>query len=767
MIGQKLSNFELLELIGKGGFGEVYRARDELLGRLVAVKILPQELAADTDYRDRFLREARAASSLNHPNICTIHQFGDANGRTFIAMELIDGITLRKHIGRSPLPAEEAVRLALQIADGLAAAHDKGIVHRDIKSANILLNAEHQVKILDFGLAKQLFQGSFDGDTETAPLAATREGSFLGTIDYMSPEQLQGRTVDHRSDLFAFGVVCHEMLTGELPFSGDSVFEKASAILHVDPSSLRLLRDSAPAALTAIVLKMLARRPERRWSSAAEVRQALAGLAGDSTASAGRHGISSALERSVPEEFAGPSVAVLPFKNMSADPENEFFSDGLAEELTNDLAKVEGLKVASRTSAFAFKDKPDDVRQIGWSLGVKHIVEGSVRKASDRLRISVQMVNAVDGYHIWSETYDRRLDDIFALQDELARTIVGNLKVKLVGEGRPLGGRRYTDDVEAYNLYLKGRYFWNRRYAAGLQKGMGFFQQAIERDPAFALPYAGLADSFNMLAFYNFLPPRQGFPKGQAAAHKALELDPGLAEAHASLGWARAFYDWDWEGAERSFERALAIDPEHGMAHFWRAFFLVAVGRTSDSLEAIKRARQIEPLSALVNGGTAYLLYFHRDPQRAIKEAEQALEMDSAFRAAHTFLGWNKILLGDLEGALEAWRAALDLMPGLTVAEGLVGYCRARLGDVEAAREIERDLADRREGPYVSPYAMAVLNLGLGERDRAFAWLDRAYDERNNFLGFLAVDPIFDEIREDRRFAELMARVGVPQARVA
>lgn len=765
MIGQKLSNFEILELIGKGGFGEVYRARDELLGRLVALKVLSQELASDADDRDRFLTEARAASSLNHPHICTIHQFGEADGRAFIAMELIEGVTLREHIGGGPLPAEEALQLALQIADGLAAAHDKGIVHRDVKSANILLNADRQVKILDFGLAKQLFQGPLaHADTAAPTLAATKEGVFMGTIDYMSPEQVMGKRVDHRSDLFGFGVVCYEMLTGELPFAGNSLFEKASAIIQVAPSSFLRLRDTAPPGLANVVVKMLARRPKDRWPSAARVHKELSELGSDSTTRTVEFsGLDSALAWPRAQEFDGPSIAVLPFENMSTDPENEFFSDGLAEELTNDLAKVEGLKVASRISAFALKAKAADIREIGWSLGVTSVVDGSVRKSGDRLRITAHMVNAADGYHIWSETYDRHLEDVFALQDELARTIVEKLKVKLIGDDHRLGGRRYTEDVEAYNLYLKGRYYWNRRYAEGLQKGIGYFQQALERDPSFALPYVGLADSFNMLAFYNFIPPKVGFPKGKAAAHKALELDGELADAHASLGWATAFFDWDWEGARRAFEQALAIDPDHGMAHFWQSFFLVAIGRPRESLEAIKRARQSEPLSALVNGGTGYLLYFHREPGRALREAEQALEMDSAFRAAHTFLGWNNALKGNFEAALAAWEDARDLIPGQTVAEAWVGYCKARLGDVETAREIERSLATREDGSYVSPYAIAVLNLGLGDRDKTFAWLDRAYEERNNFLAFLAVDPVFDEIREDPRYTDLMVRLDLPQ----
>ena len=772
MIGRTLSNFEILELLGRGGFGEVYKARDRLLGRLVALKVLSEKTASDPEFRERFLHEAQAASSLNHPNICTIHQFGEADGRTFIAMELIEGTTLRKHIRGNPLSKDEAIAIAIQIADGLAAAHAKGIVHRDIKSANVSLTPDQQVKILDFGLAKGGFEGMTAGDSEALTLAATREGALVGTVDYMSPEQLLGKAVDHRSDLFSLGIVCHEMLTGQLPFQGDSVFEKASGILHVNPSSFLRLRDAASTDLVSIVVKLMARRPEDRWQSADEVAARLARLVDSSSATSSglsRSGIASALAHRRTDESEGPSIAVLPFRNMSTDPENEFFSDGLAEELTSDLAKIEGLRVASRTSSFAFKGRSTDVREIGWSLGVRNLIEGSVRRSGDRVRVSVQMINTGDGYQIWTETYDRHLDDVFALQDELTRTIVDNLKVELVGGNKPLGGRRHTDDVDAYNLYLKGRYFWNRRYAEGLQRGMEFFQQAIERDPEFALPYAGLADCYNMMAFYNFIPPRVGFPQGKEAARKALEFDPELAEAHASLGWARSFFDWDWAGAERCFARALEVDPDLGLAHFWRAFLLTAIGRPKESLEAIKTARRLEPLSALINGGTGYLLFFHRSPERAIKEAEMALEMDPTFRAAHTFLGWNNILRGDFEAALEAWQTTLDQMPSLTVAEALVGYCKARLGDIEGARAIETRLVERKEldgqpAPYLSPHAMAVLSLGLGEPDRAFEWLERAYEERNNFLCFLAVDPALDEIRDDLRFNDLMRRVGLPQA---
>jgi serine/threonine-protein kinase len=779
MIGETLSHFEILELIGQGGFGEVYRARDTELDRPVALKVLPEAFSADPERRTRFRREARAASRLSHPNICTIYEFGEKAGRTFIAMELVEGRTLKERISESPLEPEEALEVAIQIAEGLAAAHGMGIVHRDIKSANIVLTVRGKVKILDFGLARLSAQeeqptaGSLTSvPTEPEPL--TGAGAVMGTLPYMAPEQLLGREVDPRTDQFAFGAVCYELLSGRLPFQGATVYEASNATLSREPAPLRKVAPRVPAELARIVHRMLAKDPAGRFASAEEVlatlKETRQRLASGELKASGR--TVPALGRTATGPTAAapwaeppvPSIAVLPLANLSGDEANEYFSDGLSEDLINALANISGLNVASRTSAFFFKGKEMDIREIASTLGVETVLEGSVRKAGNRIRVTAQLINAADGYHIWSQSYDRDLEDVFAIQDEISRTIAETLEVKLLHSGdRPLV-RPHTQDIEAYNLYLQGRYHWNRRYRGGMQAAMRFFQQAMGKDPSFALPYSGLADSLAILAFYNYLPPNEAFPKSKAAAEGALRIDDTIAEAHSSLAFVKTFYDWDWEGGDRGFVAALEREPNYGTAHWWYASALMVRGRPEDSDRELRLALEAEPLSAIIVGGASFHFYFRRQYDRALKQARRSLELDPAFGPSHAFLGWCYLELGDFEAAVAEWRRTIDLMENVALVQAMLGVTYARCGNEKEARKTLAELIEQSRSRHISPYHLAILCTALGETDDAFDWLEKAYQGRNNWLPFLRLDPGIDPLRGDPRLDDLIKRVGLPPA---
>jgi serine/threonine-protein kinase len=781
MIGETLSHFEILELIGKGGFGEVYRARDTELDRPVALKVLPEAFSTDSERQTRFRREARAASRLSHPNICTIYEFGDDGGRTFIAMELVEGRTLRERIAQSPLGPEEMLDVAIQIAEGLAAAHRLGIVHRDIKSANIVLTPRGQVKILDFGLARvtahieQAHVGNMVSmQTEAEPLTA--QGAVMGTLLYMAPEQLLGRDVDARTDQFAFGVVCYELLSGRLPFRGATAFEASNATLSSEPPTLASVAPEIPVELSRIVHRMLAKDPAGRFATSEDVLATLQEARQRPTSGHQRaSGRSPALKAPSREVFLTgptmaatarqvPSIAVLAFANLSGDIENEYFSDGLAEDLINALANIPGLNVASRTSSFFFKGKAMDIREIAATLGVQSVLEGSVRKAGNRIRVTAQLIKASDGYHLWSESYDRQLEDVFAIQDEISRTIAETLQVKLLHSQEQRLVQRQTQDVEAYNLYLQGRYHWNRRYRGGMQAAMRFFQQAMAKDPSFALPYSGLADALAVLAFYNYLPPQEGFPKSKAAAARALSIDDTIAEAHSSLAFAKAFYDWDWEEGDREFATALKLAPSYGTARWWYASTLMVRGRFEESDSELQLALAAEPLSAIIVGGASFHYYFRRQYDKALAQARRSLELDPAFGPSHAFLGWCHLELGDFEAAVSEWRRSLELMENMAILQAMLGVTHARFGRVEEARTIRAQLIERSSSGYVSPYHLALVCGALGEINDAFAWLERAYEGRNNWLPFLRIDPSVDCLRGDPRLEDLIRRVGLPSA---
>ena len=593
-----IKQYRILAPLGKGGMGEVYLAQDTALGRKVALKILPSEFADDSDRMDRFVREARSASALNHPNIITIYEIGESNGTHFIATEFIDGKTLTELAQSQALDYRFILDVAIQVVSALDDAHAAGIVHRDIKPDNVMVRSNGLAKLLDFGIAKLSAPTDPSDDTMTALQSQTHAGVLIGTPQFMSPEQARGLRVDHQTDIFSLGVVMHHMLSGQSPFAGDTVSDALAAVLTREPRRLT----EVPAGLADIVSKTLQKDTRHRYRSAKDLLRDLRVIqtgvrrsGQPATAAPNRH----VSKRRRAASGSRHSIAVLPFTNMSADADNEYFCDGLAEELLNALSKIDGLKVAARTSAFSFKGKSVNVSEIGARLSVNHILEGSVRRSGNRLRISVQLVNVSDGFHLWSERYDREMRDIFDVQDEIALAVVGALKVMLFGAEKAALLKRYTDDAAVHELFLKGRYYSYKYSAEGWTRAIEFFQRAIDMQPDYAPAHAGMAACYGCLWFFGLLPAGQTIPQSKAATHKALEIDGTLADAYLSLAMITFFYDWEWESAEQAFRQSIALNSNNAEALSYYALFLAFEGRDRRSARpGSARARNRSALAA-------------------------------------------------------------------------------------------------------------------------------------------------------------------------
>ncbi len=740
MIGRVASHYEILAKLGEGGMGVVWRARDTRLGRQVALKMLPAGAAATPHQRERFLREARAASALNHPNIITIYEIFEFEGGDAIAMELVAGRDLRSILEAGRLPAPEARQYAIQMAGALARAHAEGIVHRDLKPANVMVSVEGGVKILDFGLAK-LVAGNTE-DTRTA--APTEAGTLLGTVAYMSPEQAEGKPVDARSDIFSFGALLYEMLSGRRAFAGGSGVAILTTVLRDQPPPLSQLVPGLPAELEKIVARCLRKDRAERYQNMADVRSALE----DSDR---------APQATVDQQ--APSIAVLPFANLSPDKENEYFSDGLAEEIVNALAQLEGLHVMARASAFAFRDKEPDVRKIGEALNVRAILQGSVRKAGNRIRVTAQLINVADGYHLWSERYDREMTDVFAIQDEISQAIVERLKVRLAVPGRP-AAKRHTANLEAYNWYLKGRYYLYQYRPEMMRKSRECFEQAISGDASYALAHAGLADTHLLSAWFGWAPPKQAMPQAGSLARRALELEEGLAEAHASLGGVLALYEWDWAEAEREFERALALNPASGLSRYYFACTVLrSQGRLAEAIAELEKALESDPLSALYRADLAYLWYLSRQFDRALAEGSKALEISPDYWLAHLVSGWAQARQDLLEPAIAACARARALNPEAAVAVAALGYVYALAGRRSEAEGIITELKESSRRRYLPPYLVALVSVGLGEADAALEWLEWAVEERDPTVTMLRTELAFETLRADPRCRALLKRI--------
>ncbi len=750
-IGSRIGPYEIQSLLGSGGMGEVYRARDTRLLRDVALKTLLPSFSQDPERLRRFEQEARTAGSLNHPNILAVHDFGMLNDLPYLVVELLEGETLRSVIDHQALSTSSAIHYAVQIASGLSAAHERGTIHRDLKPENIFITQDGVVKILDFGLAKLVESGGDESTSRFPTAGKTSPGALLGTLAYMSPEQARGKEVSVASDIFSFGVVLYEMLSGNRPFQAEAAADVVSSILRDQPDWTEISR-KAPPELVRMLIHCLEKNPQDRFQSARDLSFALRMVEANLFAQSGKQ---EPWSRTDP---AGKSIAVLPFTDMSPQKDQEYFCDGIAEELITALTKIPGLRIASRTSAFQYKNQRGDIRQIGQHLNVGTILDGSVRKAANRVRITAELVDASNGYHLWSEKYDRDLEDIFVIQDEIARTIVETLKIQLTGSPDQNLVQRYTENMDAYNLYLQGRHHWKTRTYAGIRKAIECFQAAISRDPDYALAYAGLADCYSIYGFYAFEPPEEVYPKAMEAARKSLEIDPLLPEGHLSLGAAVVYFDYDWERGEAAMRRAFEINPQFGLAHCWYSGFLTLAGRNEEGAAAIKKALQIDLLSPFFSSFSALNSYVGRRYDQALQELNKALEIDPQFLLALWYAGLSYLKKSAYEQAIDFMTRCVSVSQGSTFFMSYLAMTYGMAGDAAKAIELLDQMVERSRTEYVAPLHLARCYLGLNQVDRFFVELDRAYRERNVLI-YLPCMPEFDSVRSDPRFADLMTRL--------
>jgi eukaryotic-like serine/threonine-protein kinase len=744
--GSRLGRYELLAPIGAGGMGQVFRARDARLDRLVAVKVLAHELALDAEMRQRFERETRAVAALSHPNILAIHDVGDEQGILYAVMELLEGETLKQRLRKGTLPVTAVHQIALQIAGGLAAAHGRGVVHRDLKPENVFLEARGTVKILDFGLAR-MHQADRSTDDDTRGRHQTRPGIILGTTLYMSPEQARGVATDHRTDIFSFGVVLHEMLWGTLPFTGATTADIVSAILREDVPA-RTHADGMGASLDAILRRCLQKHPEDRFQTSSDLVLALEGAQPDAITG---HVSVEPIAPALPDPRR--SVAVLPLVDMSPAHDLEYLCDGIAEEIISALMKVPGLRVAARTSAFRFKGAAEDIRAVGHALNAGAVLEGSVRMAGNRLRIITQLINVEDGYQLWSERFDRTLDDVFAVQDEVARAVADALRLTLTsGMSRNLLAGR-PEDPEAYTLYLKGRHFWSKRTEEGLRKSLTCFQSAIDRDPLFGRAHAGLAESYVTLGLYGVVDPNEVMPRARAEAQSAIDIFGPSASAYATLGCVQGMYDWAWDEAEGSFRKAIDAGPDAPSAHHWYAInHLVPRGRFEEAEAELRYALAADPLSPPISATFGLRSYFAHRYEAAIEELSGTLAFEGTFATAHLFLGLTLAEMGRFDAALEQIDRAIQLTQGSPEMRAARGYVAARAGMTTRAQDVLDALEAAAAERYVSPSLFAQVYSGLGDRPAALDWLEKARDIRAADLAWIAVRPVFDQLHDEPRF---------------
>jgi len=755
-----IGHYEVVRLLGKGGMGQVFLARDTMLDREVAVKVLssPNPLSEDVA---RFEREAKALAALDHPNILSIHEFGRVGTMPYVVMELLDGANVRDLLASGPILHRTVIRHAVEIAYGLAAAHEKGIFHRDLKPENIFITTEGRVKIVDFGLANIRRPDRQPGEARLPSVRLTAPGWVVGTLGYMAPEQVRGEVIDHRADLFAVGAVLFEMLTGAPAFDAETTIGALHAVLEREPPMSLLDEGGVPRALIEIVRRCLEKIPSHRFSSARELADALEQVRGQTewgSAPANYRrssGIMPANRRT--------SVAVLPFNNVSADPDMEYFSDGVTEDVINALTQIDGLYVAARTSCFAFKGKSASIAEIGGALRVKTVLEGSVRRAGKRLRITAQLIDVADGYHVWSERYDRELDDVFAIQDEIAVSIAQKLRIALADkpEDEPLY-KPATRNLDAYELYLKARFFVEQR-GEGLVKGLEFFNRAIAADPNYALAYAGKAETLCLLAIYAVADSRYVLPDAKEAAEKAVQLDDGLAETHNAVALTSLLYDWDWDRAAAEFDRALEINPRFVASRFWKGMFclLFVQGRKEDAIRETRRAAELDPMAMLPAYALGLVYIGAGQYEDAARCAEAVLERDPGQALMHRVQGLAYSFLGQYERATAALErgVALSMRHPFLVAE--LGVARAAAGEVEEAKLLHEELVARSRTTYISPMAMGAIPLALGDLEEGFRNFALAFERREPNVIPTTLWPTYATLREDPRARRLFHQMGV------
>ena len=790
--GKSLGPYTILELLGSGGMGEVYLAQDSRLGRRVALKLLPDHFVTNVERLRRFRQEARAASALNHPNIITIHEIGEAETTHYIVTEFIEGETLRTLLSRNGIELVRALDIATQTASALAAAHVAGIVHRDIKPENIMLRLDGYVKVLDFGIAKLMPEGPAPSRGKSFE---TNPGLIVGTAHYMSPEQAQGLKVDERTDIWSLGVVLYEMLTGQLPFKGRTPNHTVVSIVEQQVPPL-VRGPEVPVELERILMKALNKNPEKRYQTIKEMlvelrmlqRNLDSGVRANTTqeiAKAHTSSVQSFLRVVKPHWLTAMvalavllvtiavityvtrsnkksinSLAILPFVNSTSDPNTEHLSEGITESLINNLSQVPTLRVMARTTVFSFNGQNVDSRKVGSDLGVDAVVTGRVTQLADTLVIQVDLVDVSSGAQIWGERFNRKLTDVVTMQEEISREISEKLHLRMTDEERSRVSKRHTINAEAYQSYLKGRYHWNKRTQEGLRKSIEYFTEALEKDPAYAQAYAGIADSYNTLARFNYLRNQEAYPKARAAVTKALEIDETLAEAHTSLAVVKMDYEWDLPGAEREFKRAIELNPSYSSAHQWYGLLLVSRGQTEEAIAETKRAQQLDPLSLIVDMGLGGLYIYARRFDEAIAYLEkvrdlhpEAFQPDSNLAYIYEIKGMkdeavasylrSRTLAGDTAERVAAVKAAY-------VASGWKSYLQKRVDEMKEHAKLKR---------YISPFSVALLYALMGEKDQALAWLEKTYEERNYRLLFIKVDARLDSLRSEPRFLDLVRRI--------